>query len=74
MLPGVMVACTVPLRLIDKEGCGVLPHQAVQRGLLGAVAFVVDRGAIGRPAGLLHRGLHALLMSRLWCFTARVSS
>ena len=27
-------------------------------------------GAIGRPAGLLlHRGLHAFFMSRLWCFT-----
>ena len=47
----------------------VLLHQAVQRGLLGAVAVVVDRGAIGRPAGLLRRGLHALLISRLWCFT-----
>ena len=51
------------------EGRGVLLHQAVQRGVFGAVTLVVDRGAIGRPLGLLHRGLHALLMSRLWCFT-----
>jgi hypothetical protein len=27
----------------------------------------VDRGAIGRTARRLQRGLHALLMSRLWC-------
>jgi hypothetical protein len=33
-------------------------HHAVQRGLLGSVAFVVDRGAIGSPLGLLRRGLH----------------
>ena len=44
-----------------EEGRGVLLHQAVQRGLLGAVALVVDRGAIRRPLGLLHRGLHARL-------------
>ena len=36
----------------------MLLHQAVQRGLLGAVAFVVDRGAIGSPLGLLRRGSH----------------
>lgn len=41
----------------DKAG-RVLLHQAVQRGLLGAVAFVVDRGAIGSPLGLLRRGSH----------------
>ena len=34
-----------------EEGRGVLLHQAVQRGLLGAVALVVDRGTIGRPLG-----------------------
>ena len=39
----------------------VLLHQAVQRGLLGAVAFVVERGAIGRPLGLPADGLHARL-------------
>lgn len=44
-----------------KECRGVLLHQAVQRGLLGAVALVVDRGAIRRPQGLLQRGLHARL-------------
>lgn len=36
----------------------VLLHQAVQRGLLGAVAFVLDRGAIGSPLGLVRRGSH----------------
>ncbi|WP_291263445.1 hypothetical protein [Gemmatimonas sp.] len=36
----------------------MLLHQAVQRGLLRAVAFVVDRGAIGSPLGLLRRGSH----------------
>jgi hypothetical protein len=36
----------------------VLLHQAVQRGLLGAVVFVVDRGAIGSPLGVLRRGSH----------------
>ncbi|MDP1650905.1 MAG: hypothetical protein Q8M01_22310 [Rubrivivax sp.] len=52
-----------------EEGRGVLLHRAVQRGLLGTVALVVDRDAIGHPAGLLHRGLHASLMSRPWYFT-----
>ena len=41
---------------------GVLLHQAVQRGLLGAVALVVDRGAIGYPVGT-SVGLHGLLPS-----------
>ena len=44
---------------LNKEGRGVLLHQAVQRGLFRAMAFVVDRGAIRRPLRLLHRGLHA---------------
>jgi hypothetical protein len=39
----------------------VLLHQAVQRGLLRAVALVVNRGAIGRPLGLPADGLHARL-------------
>ena len=43
------------------EGCGVLLHQAVQRGLFRAVAIVVDRGAIRRPLGLPADGLHARL-------------
>ncbi len=30
----------------------------VQRGPLGALAFVVGRGAIGSPLGLLRRGSH----------------
>ena len=46
---------------LGEEGCGVLLHQAVQRGLLGAVALVVDRGATLRPVGLPTDGLHALL-------------
>ena len=44
-----------------KEGRGVLLNQAVQRGLLGAVALVVNRGAIRRPLGLPASGLHARL-------------
>jgi hypothetical protein len=39
----------------------VLLHQAVQRGLLGAMAFVVDRDAIRRPLGLPADGLHDAL-------------
>ena len=46
---------------LGEEALGVLPHQAVQRGLLGAVAIVVDRGAITiRPAGLGGVGLHVM--------------
>ena len=41
-----------------------LLRQAVQRGLVGAATFVVDRGAIGRPLGLPGDGLHALLTFR----------
>ena len=44
-----------------EEGGGVLLHQAVQRGLFGAVALAVDRGAIRRPLGLPADGLHAML-------------
>ncbi len=46
---------------LGEEGRGVLLDKAVQRGLLGAVTFVVDRGAVARPVGLLRRGLHAVL-------------
>ena len=46
---------------LGEEGRGVLLHQAVQRGLLRAVALVVNRCAIRRLLGLLHRGLHARL-------------
>ena len=46
---------------LGDEGPGVLLHQAVQRGLLRAVALVVDRGAIRRPLGLPADGLHARL-------------
>jgi hypothetical protein len=48
---------------VGDEAGRVLVHQAVQRGLLGAVALVRDRSAIGYPTGLLHRGLHALFAS-----------
>ena len=58
---------------LGEEGRGVLLHQAVKRGLLGAVALVVNRGAIGRPVGLPIDGLHALLTSRLWWFTVSLA-
>jgi len=46
---------------LGDEGCGVLLHQAVQRGLLRAVALVVNRGAIRRPLGLPADGLQVRL-------------
>ena len=55
---------------VGEEGLGVLLHQAVQRGLLGPVALVVDQGTIRRPmarTGLPTDGLHALL-TRYCCF------
>ena len=52
-----------------EEGRGVLLHPGVQRCLLGALTLVVNRGAIRHPAGLPTDGLHALLTSRLRCFT-----
>jgi hypothetical protein len=53
---------------LGEETLGMLLHQAVQRGLLGAVALVVDRGAIAmRPRGLVSVGLHALGMGNLGC-------
>jgi hypothetical protein len=54
---------------LGEETLGMLLHQAVQRGLLGAVALVVDRGAIAmRPPGVVSVGLHALGMGNLgWC-------
>ncbi len=51
---------------LGEEGLGVLLHKAVQRGLLGPVTLVVDRGATLRPmptTGLPTDGLHALLPS-----------
>lgn len=39
----------------------MLLHQALQRDLLGPVALVVNRGAVGRPVGLPTDALHALL-------------
>ena len=55
--------------LIDQVGRRLrhaprLLHQAIQRGLLGAVALVVDRGAVRRPdrrVRLPANGLHARL-------------
>ena len=41
----------------DEAGC-VLVHQAVQRSLLWAVAFVAEWGATGRPLGPLRGGFH----------------
>ena len=46
---------------LGEESRGVLLNQAVQRGLLGAVALVMNRGAIRRPLGLPANGLHARL-------------
>jgi hypothetical protein len=39
----------------------MLPHQSIQPGRFGAVPFVVERDAIGRPLGLSAEGLHARL-------------
>ena len=51
---------------VRNETGRVLLHQAVQRGLLGAVALVVNRSAIAmRPPGLVSVGLHALDMGNL---------
>ena len=44
---------------LGEEGRGVLLHQTLQRGLLRAVAPVVDRSTIRRPLGLPADGLHA---------------
>ena len=49
---------------LGEEGRGVLLHQAVQGGLLGAVALVVDRGTIWRQ-GWSTGGLRAFLTSSL---------
>jgi hypothetical protein len=54
--------------LVD-DGRGVLLHLTVRRGVLRTVTLVVDRGAIRHPVGPPTRGLLALLMSRLGCFT-----
>jgi ABC-type cobalamin transport system permease subunit len=43
---------------VGDEAGRVLLYQAVQRSLFRTVAFVVDRGAIGSPLGLLRRGSH----------------
>jgi hypothetical protein len=54
---------------LGEETLSMLLHQPVQRGLLGPVALVVDRGAIAmRPPGVVSVGLHALGMGNLgWC-------
>ncbi len=54
---------------LGEESRCMLLHQAVQRGLLRAVARVVHQGAIAmRPPGLVSVGLHALGMENLgWC-------
>ena len=43
---------------VGDEAGRVLLYQTVQRGLLGAAAFVVDQGAIGSPLGLQRSGSH----------------
>ncbi|MEO8123387.1 MAG: hypothetical protein ABI633_05000 [Burkholderiales bacterium] len=43
-------ACGDPLDAATMAAC--LLHQAVQNGLFGAVALIVDWGTIGRPAAL----------------------
>lgn len=55
---------------LSEERCGMLLHQAVQLGLLGSVARIVDRGAIAmRPRGLASIGLHALGMGNLGSYS-----
>ena len=56
-------AIKVPRLDAYDEAGRVLLHQTVQRGLLGPMALVVDRGTIRRPLGLPADGLHALLPS-----------
>ena len=60
---------TCGLFRLGEETLSMLLHQAVQRGLLGPVARVMDRGAIAmRPPGLVSVGLHAMGMGNLgWC-------
>ena len=53
----------VGLGLIDEAG-RVLLHQAVQRDLLGTVAFVLHRGAVRRTLGLPADCLHDRLPVR----------
>jgi hypothetical protein len=45
---------------LSEEGRGVLLNEAIQRGLFGTVAFVLNPSAIGQPTGLSTGGsLHA---------------
>ena len=44
-----------------EQARAVLLHQAVQRAVLGAMAFVVELGASGQPTRLCASGLHARL-------------
>ena len=68
---------TASLFGLGEESRCMLLHQAVQRGLLGAVAVVVDRGTIAmRLPGLVSGvGLHVLGMGNLgWCsFSGRAN-
>ena len=50
---------------LGKEGCGVLLHDAIQRGLFWSVALVTDRSPIRRPLGLPADGLREGLLE--WC-------
>jgi hypothetical protein len=65
---GVELVLDEPRRLTAGAGFGVggdaghvLLRQAVQRGLLRAMALVLERGAIGRLLGLPANGLHVEL-------------
>jgi hypothetical protein len=44
------------------EGLGMLPHNAIQRGLFRAVTLVVHGRTIRRPVRLPADGLRALLL------------
>ena len=50
---------------LGEEGRGVLLHQAVQRGLLGAVAHVVNGGTVRYQCGS-PGSLHALPLPAGW--------
>ena len=51
------LCCLADLGVRNEAGRALL-HQAIQRSPLGAVGFVVERGAIRSPAGLKRQLLH----------------
>ncbi len=46
---------------MGEEGLDMFLHHAVQGSLLGAAAFVVNRGSVGSPLELPSDGWHVLL-------------